>query len=178
MTDTACDVFAGGTLDLSGASAENPALIVVNAIGLAELAADANYTVIASGLSAGDAAKFAVNGIDAQLVVVNGALVMRSSNREKVTTEWSGAANDGGKWTTGGNWTGGEAPQNGDTAAFNLAAGGATDFDIAGLALGGLVFGQNAGAFTHGGAEQLRVANALTNASANAQTFTAPRSPI
>ena len=174
LTDTACDVFAGGTLDLSGASAENPALIVVNAIGLAELAADANYTVIASGLSAGDAAKFAVSGVDGTLAVVNGALVMRSSNREKVTTEWSGAANDGGKWTTGGNWTGGEAPQNGDTAAFNIAAGGATDFDIAGLALGGLVFGQNAGAFTHGGAEQLRVANALTNASANAQTFTAP----
>ena len=133
-----------------------------------------DYTVIASGLSSGDEAKFAASGIDARLAVVNGALVMRSSNRPKVTTEWSGAANDGGKWTTGGNWTGGEAPQNGDTAAFNLASGGATDFDIAGLALGGLVFGQDAGAFTHGGAEQLRVANALTNASANAQTFTAP----
>ncbi|MBQ1429164.1 MAG: hypothetical protein IIZ06_05795, partial [Kiritimatiellae bacterium] len=146
----------------------------VNPIGIAELPMGVDYTVIASGLSSGDEAKFAVNGIDARLAVVNGALVMRSSNRLKVTAEWSGAANDGGKWTTGGNWTGGEAPQNGDIAAFNLAAGGATDFDIAGLALGGLVFGQDAGAFTHGGAEQLRVANALTNASANAQTFTAP----
>ena len=174
MTDEASDTFTSEALDISGASSENPVLIVVNPIGIAELPMGVDYTVIASGLSSGDEAKFAVNGIDARLVVENGALVMRSSNRLKVTTEWSGAANDGGKWTTGGNWTGGEAPQNGDTAAFNLAAGGATDFDIAGLALGGLVFGQDAGSFTHGGAEQLRVANALTNASANAQTFTAP----
>ena len=174
VTDAASDTFTSEALDISGASLANPALIVVNPIGIAELPMGVDYTVIASGLASGDEAKFAVNGIDARLVVVNGALVMRSSNRLKVTAEWSGAANDGGKWTTGGNWTGGEAPQNGDTAAFNLAAGGATDFDIAGLALGGLVFGQDAGAFTHGGAEQLRVANALTNASANAQTFTAP----
>ncbi len=174
VTDAACDTFASEALDISGASSANPVLIVVNPVGIAELPMGVDYTVIASGLSSGDETKFAASGIDARLVVVNGALVMRSSNRPKVTTEWSGAANDGGKWTTGGNWTGGEAPQNGDTAAFNLAAGGATDFDIAGLALGGLVFGQDAGAFTHGGAEQLRVANALTNASANAQTFIAP----
>ena len=174
VTDEASDTFTTEALDISGASSANPVLIVVNPLGIAELPMGVDYTIIASGLSSGDEAKFAVNGIDARLVVENGALMMRSSNRLKVTAEWSGAANDGGKWTTGGNWTGGEAPQNGDTAAFNLAAGGATDFDIAGLALGGLVFGQNAGAFTHGGAEQLRVANALTNASANAQTFTAP----
>ena len=174
VTDEACDTFASEALDISGASSANPVLIVVNPLGIAELPMGVDYTVIASGLSSGDEAKFAVSGIDARLAVVNGALVMRSSNRLKVTAEWSGAANDGGKWTTGGNWTGGEAPQNGDTAAFNLAAGGATDFDIAGLALGGLVFGQDAGSFTHGGAEQLRVANALTNASANAQTFTTP----
>ena len=174
VTDAASDTFTSEALDISGASSANPALIVVNPIGIAELPMGVDYTVIASGLSSGDEAKFAASGIDARLAVVNGALVMRSSNRLKVTAEWSGAANDGGKWTTGGNWTGGEAPQNGDTAAFNLASGGATDFDIAGLALGGLVFGQDAGAFTHGGAEQLRVANALTNASANAQTFTAP----
>ena len=174
VTDEACDTFASEALDISGASSANPVLIVVNPLGIAELPMGVDYTVIVSGLSSGDEAKFAASGIDARLAVVNGALVMRSSNRLKVTAEWSGAANDGGKWTTGGNWTGGEAPQNGDTAAFNLASGGATDFDIAGLALGGLVFGQDAGAFTHGGAEQLRVANALTNASANAQTFTAP----
>ena len=174
VTDAASDTFTSEALDISGASSANPILIVVNPVGIAELPMGVDYTVIASGLSSGDEAKFAASGIDARLAVVNGALVMRSSNRLKVTTEWSGAANDGGKWTTGGNWTGGEAPQNGDTAAFNLAAGGATDFDIAGLALGGLVFGDTAGAFTHGGAEQLRVANALTNASANAQTFTAP----
>ena len=174
VTDAACDTFASEALDISGASSANPVLIVVNPVGIAELPMGVDYTVIASGLSSGDETKFAASGIDARLAVVNGALVMRSSNRLKVTAEWSGAANDGGKWATGGNWTGGEAPQNGDTAAFNLAAGGATDFDIAGLALGGLVFGDTAGAFTHGGAEQLRVANALTNASANAQTFTAP----
>ena len=172
VTDEASDTFTSEALDISGASSANPVLIVVNPLGIAELPMGVDYTVIASGLSSGDEAKFAVNGIDARLAVVNGALVMRSSNRLKVTTEWSGAANDGGKWTTGGNWTGGEAPQNGDSAAFNLAAGGVTDFDIAGLSLGGLVFGQNAGSFTHGGAEQLRVANALTNSSANAQTFT------
>ncbi len=174
VTASECDSLSATAIDLSGASAADPVVIVVNPIGIAELPATANYTLIASGLSAGDEAKFAVAGVDATLAVVNGALVMRSANRAKVTAEWSGAANDGGKWTTGGNWTGGEAPQNGDTAAFNLAAGGATDFDIAGLALGGLVFGDTAGAFTHGGAEQLRVANALTNASANVQTFTAP----
>lgn len=174
VTDAASDTFTSEALDISGASSENPVLIVVNPLGIAELPMGVDYTVIASGLSSGDETKFAASGIDARLVVVNGALVMRSSNRVKVTAEWSGAANDGGKWTTGGNWTGGEAPQNGDTAAFNLAAGGATDFDIAGLALGSLVVGQNAGAFSHGGVEQLRVANALTNASANAQTFTAP----
>ena len=172
VTDATCDTLSVGTLDLTGVTAANPALIVVNPIGVAELPMGVDYTIIATGLSSGDETKFAVNGIDARLVVVNGALVMRSSNRLKVTTEWSGTANDGGKWTTGGNWTGGEAPQNGDSAAFNLAAGGVTDFDIAGLSLGGLVFGQNAGSFTHGGAEQLRVANALTNSSANAQTFT------
>ena len=172
VTDVTCDTLSFGTLDHPSVTAANPALIVVNPIGIAELPMGVDYTVIASGLSSGDEAKFAVSGIDARLVVVNGALVMRSSNRLKVTTEWSGAANDGGKWTTGGNWTGGEAPQNGDSAAFNLAAGGVTDFDIAGLSLGTLVFGQNAGSFTHGGAEQLRVATALTNSSANAQTFT------
>lgn len=174
VTDAASDAFTSEALDISGASSANPVLIVVNPVGIAELPMGVDYTVIESGLSSGDETKFAVSGIDARLAVVNGALVMRSSNRLKVTTEWSGAANDGGKWTTGGNWTGGEAPQNGDTAAFNLASGGATDFDITGLALGGLVFGDTAGAFTHGGAEQLRVANAFTNASANVQTFTAP----
>ena len=106
--------------------------------------------------------------------MVNGALVMRSSNRLKVTMEWSGAANDGGKWTSGGNWTGGEAPQNGNSAAFNLAPGGTTDFDIAGLSLGGLVFGSSAGAFTHAGAETLRVTAAITNLSSNAQTLAMP----
>ena len=35
---------------------------------------------------------------------------------------WSGAANDGNKWSTGNNWTGGEAPTAVDTAQFNNTA--------------------------------------------------------
>ena len=35
---------------------------------------------------------------------------------------WSGAANDGNKWSTGDNWTGGEAPTAVDTAQFNNTA--------------------------------------------------------
>ncbi len=174
LDETACDRFVPEVLDLSGASAANPVVIVVSPLGLSELPVTAEYTVIAGGLAPAYAGKFTVNGVDALVGVKNGALVLTSSNREKVTAEWSGAANDGGKWTTAGNWTDDIAPQNGDTAAFNLASGGITDFDIGGLALGGIVFGQTAGAFTHAGADPLRVVNAVTNLSAATQTFTVP----
>lgn len=174
VSDSACDSFAGGAIDLAAVTAVNPAVIVANPVGIAELPADREYVVIASGLAPGDDAKFTVNGVDAVLAVKNGALVMTSSNREKANVAWSGAAADGGKWTTGGNWTGGATPQNGDVAVFGLASGGETTFDYAGLSLSGLLVAAGAGEFTHSGVDTLRVTGTVTNESARAQTFRNP----
>jgi len=169
-----CDSFTPQSLDLVGASASNPSVIEVNLLGLEEIELGKEYCVIAGGLAAGDAAKFVVAGTDAKVKVKDGALYLISSQRVKVAVEWSGAADDGALWSTGGNWTGDEAPQNGDTAVFNLESGGATVFDVTGLSLGGLRFGATAGDYVHGGEETLRISGAITNLSSGTQTFTLP----
>ena len=173
VTAEAGDGFDCETLDLTDATMQNPVVIAVNPILLTELPVGKRYTVIASGVTAADLGKFLVTGVDAELTVENGALLMGNSGREKVRVEWSGAANDGGKWSTGGNWKGDVAPQNGDTAVFNLP-GGATLFDLSGTALSAVLFGEGAASFIHNGTDTLRITRSVTNLSTWAQTFNHP----
>ena len=168
------DTFAAASLDLSGASASSPVIVSVSPVGFAELPVGVPYTVIASGVADADIAKFIVVGVDADLSVADGALVIGNSGREKVSVEWNGGAGDGGKWSTGGNWTGGVAPLNGDTAVFNLVGAGTTLFDKLGLALGAVHFPASAGGYVHEGADSLRITRAVTNLSYNVQTFKMP----
>ncbi len=168
------DTFAAANLDISAASVSSPIVVNVSPVGFAELPVGVTYTVIASGVGDADIAKFMVAGVDADLAVVDGALVMSNSGREKVSVEWNGAASDGGKWSTGGNWVGGTSPLNGDTAVFNLAGSGTTLFDKIGLALGCVHFPATAGQYVHEGTDSLRVTRAVTNLSSNVQTFKMP----
>ena len=154
------DTFAVANLDISAASVSSPIVVNVSPVGFAELPVGVTYTVIASGVGDADIAKFMVAGVDADLAVVDGALVMSNSGREKVSVEWNGAASDGGKWSTGGNWVGGTSPLNGDTAVFNLAGSGTTLFDKIGLALGCVHFPATAGQYVHEGTDSLRVTRA------------------
>ncbi len=174
LGEAGSDRFVPARLTIEKASAVNPILIVVSPIELAEIPAGHTYTVLAGGVTAADLDKFVVNGIDAELSVVDGALVVGRSTREKKRVVWTGAANDGGLWSTGGNWEGGEVPQNGDTAVFAATAGGTTAFDLAGLALGGVIVEAGAGAYTHVGTDALRVTGAITNLSGQAQVFQQP----
>lgn len=174
LGEAGCDQFVPTHLTIENASAVNPILIVVSPIEIAEIAAGHTYTVLAGGVTAADLDKFVVNGIDAELSVVEGTLVVGRSTREKKRVVWTGAANDGGLWSTGDNWEGGEVPQNGDTAVFAATTGGTTSFDLAGLALGGVIIEAGAGTYTHVGTDALRITGAITNLSGQAQVFQQP----
>ncbi|MBP5321829.1 MAG: hypothetical protein J6334_12670, partial [Kiritimatiellae bacterium] len=173
VTAEAGDIFDCETLDITDVTMQNPVVIAVNPIQLTELPVGKRYTVIASGVTAADLGKFLVTGVDAELTVENGALLMGNSVRGKVSIEWSGAAINGGTWSTGGNWKGDVAPQNGDTAVFNQP-GGPTFFDLSGTALSAVLFGEGAAAFTHNGTDTLRITRSVTNLSFQVQTFNNP----
>ena len=173
LTATENDRFVAGTVDLSGASAENPVVVEIAASGIATLATDANRPFISgAGLTAEDAAKFTVKGIAAEVAFADGALVLRGL--EPPDAVWSGADPSSSAWSSAANWKGGSVPPSGAATAFNLAAGGATTFDLAGHAAKGVKFGSEAGSFGFTGLERLALLSFVTNLSANAQTFSLP----
>lgn len=175
LTESANDRFAAGTVDLSGASIDNPVEIEITASGIASLASDAARPLItAEGLVASDAAKFVVKGFPAEVAFVDGAFVLRGREPEDVV--WSGADANSTAWSSGANWVGEAVPPSGAAVVFNLAAGGTTTFDLAEHLAKGVRIGLEAGAFTHGGEARLSLMSFITNLSASAQTFSVPLS--
>ncbi|MBQ9432540.1 MAG: hypothetical protein IJU44_13415 [Kiritimatiellae bacterium] len=164
-----CDVLAFTSIDITSASAEHPVYIDVSLSGMATLDDDTSYTLISRGVT--DASKFELRGVAGSLSVRNGALIMTKS--AATSNEWSGLANDGGKWSTGGNWRNGEPPVSGGSAVFNTSAG-TTLFDITGLALSEMFFGEDAGAFVHTGDDSLTIYTSITNLSNYAQDIKMP----
>ena len=165
-----CDTFTFASIDMTSASSEHPVYIDVSLSGVSALADDVVYTLISRGVT--DVSRFELRGVAGELSVQNGALVM--TKRASVSNEWTGSANDGGKWSTGGNWSNGTPPTSGGGARFNTPIAGNTVFDIPGLALAEIIFDEAAGAFVHTGEESLTVYNAITNRSSFAQEFKMP----
>ncbi len=174
VTDAGADCLMPGTVAFENATTLNPFTIEIAYTGIFQLGAGESRTLIASGVTEADLAKLMLAGSADQLAVEGGALVLKPSSRQKVDVEWTGAAGDGGRWSTAGNWQGGTLPQGGDTAIINQAAGGTTQFDLGGVLFDSLVFGSAAGAFTQQGEDVLMVVRSITNLSENVQTFEIP----
>lgn len=175
LTETANDRLTAGTVNLSGASAENPVMVEIAANGVSALATDAIRPFISgAGLAADDAAKFTVKGLAAEVAFVDGSLVLRG--RELTDAVWSGADTASSAWSSATNWQGDVVPASGSAVVFNLGVGGETVFDLEGHAVKGIRIGTEAGTFDHGGSERLAVLSYVTNLSENVQTFTLPLS--
>ena len=151
------------------ATAENPAKISLSFNGVGAL--EEPRTLIAGGVAAADLAKIKVtSALPVRLRVTDsGALVVEPKTVGEFA--WTGAAQDGGLWTTAANWEDGELPEDGGKLVFGLAAGGATQLDgPSGLSVERVTATATAGAFTHGGGA-LGVTQALVNESSAEQTF-------
>ncbi|MCQ2394073.1 MAG: hypothetical protein MJ249_07270 [Kiritimatiellae bacterium] len=166
-----CDSFVAESLDLSAASTESPVTLKISARGISSLAEGQSFTVIPSGLVAGDERKFEVVGFPARIRVVDGALVLVAS--PVGTVAWTGTEN-GRNWSEDGNWQDNRYPQTGDSVVFNQAEGGVLSQDLASLVLNGLTFGTEAGAYANEGGLTLGVLHAVTNLSSSVQTFALP----
>ena len=155
------------------ASAENPVVLEVAAPDLTKL--DAPFTLVSGGFSASDLAKLKIlSNLSVELVVSDaGALVV--APKQAGAAVWTGAAEDGGLWSTARNWQGDPTSVAGANLVFNLSAGGTTAMDfMTGLSVQSLTSGAEAGAFTHAGEAALYVAGGLTNLSTAAQMFAVP----
>ena len=91
---------------------------------------------------------------------------------------WSGAANDGNKWSTGNNWEGGAAPTSTDEATFNVAE--ATTIDVDGdVSVSRINIDASSAALTFGGSGMIRLYYSNSNAShANASVVNANRTSV
>lgn len=172
------DVLADGNDQLAPtavaveATAEDPAKISLAFTGVGEL--EGPRTLIAGGLTSADLAKIKVmSALSVRLRVTDaGALVVEP----KATGEfvWTGAAQDGGLWSTAANWEDGARPENGGKLVFGLAAGGTTQLDDQlGMSVERVTATATAGAFVHGG-NNLSVTKELANESSAGQTFQMP----
>ena len=167
VTATGGDSFTVGALDLSQVTEANPVLLLVSAVGVAEL--EAPRTLLAGGaLTEADLAKFALSvNLPAALAIEGGNLVLVAKDAGQV--EWAGGGSTGA-WSDPANWLDGVVPEVGAAVTFNTAANLVTTMDIADLVVGGIAFGPNAGAFTMGGSP-LTVQEKIVNASEQPQAF-------
>ena len=167
-----CDTITAQSVVLS-ATAANPVDVRVNAVGVSKLDPAAKLEVFPNAaFAAGDAEKFTASGMPVKFVVEDGRLYLVA--KDAGVAEWTGKAGDG-KWSTAQNWLDGEVPTDGMTVKFDLAAGGATTFDLAGgRTFKSIVFGEDAGAFTVAGSAMIGVTDAIRNESAAAQSISAP----
>ena len=174
LSATENDSFTVGAIDLSAASAENPVIVEIAPVGVTALGVDEVRPLISGAglaleLADGDAQKFKVKGFAAQVAVRDGALVLIKTDPEDAV--WTGAAAPDTTWSNADNWE--VAPETGANVRFNLSAGGTTTLDQP-YAVKNVIFGADAGAFTHGGTDVLSVQAGIENASASAQTFSMP----
>lgn len=105
---TGFDHFTAEALELdSWTSAEHPVIVRINnRLGRNALFEDEVYpflSVAGNGLTAADAAKFKVEGIDAKIGVQNGALVLQAMSHVTIA-EWTGAGTDSANLLDPANW--------------------------------------------------------------------------
>ncbi|MBQ9430507.1 MAG: hypothetical protein IJU44_03040 [Kiritimatiellae bacterium] len=167
VTVTGNDTFTVGALDLTQVTDANPVLLLVNAVGIAEL--ESPRTLLAGGaLTDADLAKFALSvNLPAALAIESGNLVLVSKDAAQV--EWTGGGTTGA-WSDSANWQDGVVPEVGAVVTFNTAVNLATTMDIADLVVNGITFGPNAGAFTTSGS-LLTIQEKIVNASEQPQAF-------
>lgn len=172
VTAAGNDTFTVGSLDLGQATAENPVLLFVNAVGVAEL--EEPRTLIAgASLTSADLAKFVLSAnLPAVLAIQSGNLVLIA--KETVVANWVGGGTTGA-WSDAANWQDGVVPEIGAAVTFNTVANLATAMDLAGLVVKSIAFGDEAGAFTVSGS-MLTIQKKITNTSAQPQVFNEPMS--
>ncbi len=166
-----CDALSATSLILDeSVSSESPVEIVVNAVGITELT-DSFVLVACGSLQSDDVSRFSLTtSVPAGLEVRNGNLVLVSKG--VTSSVWTGGASNG-KWSEEGNWLEGIVPESGSQVKFNTASGGETEMDIAGISVGSITVGENAGAFVHTGGA-LGVTGSISSSSSAPQKFTMP----
>ncbi len=166
-------IAAGSVVFDESATAENPVVLEIAAPDMTTLAAP--FTLISGTFTVADLAKMKVVSNLPVALTVNGEGALVVAPKASEAAVWTGAAEDGGKWSSAHNWQDDPSSVAGGNLAFDLAAGGTTELDIVtGLAVQSVTAGAAAGAFTHTGDAALYVAGGLTNLSAAAQTFALP----
>ncbi|MBP5320361.1 MAG: hypothetical protein J6334_05185 [Kiritimatiellae bacterium] len=167
VTAAGNDAFTVGALDLAQVTEENPVLLLVNSVGIAEL--DAPRTLLEGGsLTHADLAKFDLSiNLPAALAIENGNLVLVAKDAGQAY--WMGGGMTGA-WSDPANWLDGVVPEVGSAVTFDTAVNLATTMNLPGLVVGGITFGPNAGAFTTSGS-QLTIQEKIVNASEHQQIF-------
>ncbi len=126
------DSITAGTVDLSGASVENP--VTIRFVQTGETSNDTGaFTLIRGGLAAGDEAKFRVANLPMTLSVVDGALVATLPENIPYKAVWTGAGNRN-RFSDPANWTcynaaGDELPGVIPTADSAVLIGSTTTFN-------------------------------------------------
>ena len=166
-------VALGSTFAVSG---EGKVKLVVGD-GSVLAAGDYGICTLSGGIAAEDAvAAFELQNAtadDAELYVRAGVEVRLSVGGVKQVCTWTGAENDGNKFSTPGNWSPEFVPANGSDLVFPSASGTLVN-DISGFAARSMTFGAGIGDVTVSG-KAISGVLAITNLSTTANaTFTAP----